>query len=293
MDKETRHAHEDIDPAVIFRIVEKHGQDRGTLIAALEEIQTAYGYLPEQALRIVADKTGCSLVNVYGVATFYRTFSLKPRGKHLICACLGTACHVRGAARIVEELENQLGIKSGETTPDKEFTMETVNCLGACALGPVLVLDGHYYPKVRKSQVGQLLQEARKGFEKTDVDRDERIFPVEVSCSRCNHSLMDKTVAIDGYPSILVNTSFGNKHGWLRLSSLYGSYSISTEHALQADIVMELSCPHCRKELAGTWKCPMCGSPMAPMSVRGGGMLQICERLGCQGHMLDLNRPTQ
>ena len=134
----------------ISGILEKHTENRGRLIAILEEIQAEHGYLPETLLRKVSDQTGYSIVDVYGVATFYRSFSLKPRGKHLIFACLGTACHVRGAPRVVEEFERQLGIKAGQTTEDKEFTLETVNCLGACALGPVVVIDGHYFSQVRK-----------------------------------------------------------------------------------------------------------------------------------------------
>ena len=159
--KENICAEEEVDLKDILRILEKHNEDRGGLIAILEEIQAEYGYLPEKSLRIASDKTGRPLVDVYSVATFYRSFSLKPRGRHLVCACLGTACHVRGAPRIVEELKHQLGIKAGETTPDKEFTLETVNCLGACALGPVVVIDGHYFSKVRKSRISQLLEQAR------------------------------------------------------------------------------------------------------------------------------------
>jgi len=161
----------------VLRILEKHTEDKGRLIAILEEIQGEYGYLTEESLRIVSDKTGRSLVDIYGVATFYRSFSLTPRGKHLICACLGTACHVRGAPRVVEEFERQLGIKSGQTTADMEFTLETVNCLGACALGPVVVIDGHYFPQVRKSRISQLLDDARNGFGKLHIEKDERIFP--------------------------------------------------------------------------------------------------------------------
>lgn len=136
----------ELDAAEIAAMLDKH-KDGGGLIAVLEDIQERYGYLPENMLRLVSKQSGRSLVDVYGVATFYRSFSLKPRGKHLVCACLGTACHVRGASRTVEELERQLGIKAGETTPDGQFTLETVNCLGACALGPVVVIDGHYFSK--------------------------------------------------------------------------------------------------------------------------------------------------
>lgn len=131
--------------------------NNGSLIATLEEIQAEHGYLSEEALRAVSAQTGRSLVDVYGVATFYHSFSLKPRGKHLICACLGTACHVRGAPSIVEEFERCLGVRAGETTSDGEFTLETVNCLGACALGPIVVVDGRYFSNVDPAGVKDIV----------------------------------------------------------------------------------------------------------------------------------------
>src|SRR5512136_1512232 len=103
----------------IEQIVDNHGKGGGGLISILEDIQARYSYLPEEALRVVARKTGHSLVDVYGVATFFRSFSLKPRGKHLLSVCLGTACHVRNAPSIAKEVEKLLGVKPGNTTPDK------------------------------------------------------------------------------------------------------------------------------------------------------------------------------
>jgi len=279
---------EDVDATNILKILEKHNEDRGGLVAILEEIQAEYGYLPEKAIRIVSDRTQRSLVDVYGAATFYRSFSLKPRGKHLICACLGTACHVRGAPRVAEELERQLGIKAGETTADKEFTLETVNCLGACALGPVVVIDGHYFSKVRKSKISQLLDEARNGFAGVEIGKDTRIFPIEVSCPHCNRSLMDETFAIDGYPSIKVSVSFDHEDGWLRLSCLYGSQNFSTELDIPGDAVVKFSCPHCLVQLLSASYCSTCEAPMVPMLVSGGGIVQICSRRGCRNHMLDV-----
>jgi len=160
-DVEDARSEADGDSQDILGILEKHHEDGRGLIAILEEIQAKYGYLSEKALRTLGDRTGHSLVDIYGVATFYRSFSLQPRGKHLISACLGTACHVRAAPRIVEELERQLGIRAGETTPDKEFTLETVNCLGACALGPVVVVDGRYFSHVDTAAVKRILEAAR------------------------------------------------------------------------------------------------------------------------------------
>jgi NADH-quinone oxidoreductase subunit E len=146
-------------------ILEQHGNGaRGALIAILEDIQAEYGYLPEPALRAVSDELGLSLVDIYGVATFYRSFTLTPRGKHLVCVCQGTACHVRGAPLIVEELERQLGIARGETTPDGEFTLETANCLGACALGPIVVVDGQYFSNVGTAKARLIVRKARRAI---------------------------------------------------------------------------------------------------------------------------------
>ncbi len=279
---------ESVDSKAILRIIESHNGELGGLIAILEEIQAEYGYLPEKSLRIVSDKTGCSMVDVYGVATFYRSFSLKPRGKHLILVCLGTACHVRGAPRVIEEFERQLGIKAGQTTEDKEFTLDTVNCLGACALGPVVVIDGHYFSKVRKSRVSQLLEGAQNGFGKLQIEKDKRIFPLHVSCPHCNRSLNDETFTIDGQPSIRVTISSDHKQGWLRLSCLYGSYNFASEFDVSTETAVSFLCPHCGVEFTSTLDCSVCAAPMVPMLVDGGGIVQICSRRGCKNHMLDL-----
>lgn len=269
-------------------IAEKDHPAEGSLISALEKIQSRYGYLPEEALRTVAEQTGRSLVDIYGVATFYRAFSLEPRGKHLISVCLGTACHVRGGPAIAEEIQQQLGIGPGETTADREFTLETVNCLGACALGPVVVVDGHYFPSVKTSKVKEILDQTRTGLDKIEITTDQRVFPLEVSCARCNHSLMDARESIDGHPPVRVTVSFGNRHGWMMLSSLYGSYEVSTEHEIPPDTILNMFCPYCHAELIGGSKCSECNALMVPMVVRGGGIVQICSRRGCKGHMLDL-----
>jgi len=276
----------------ILTIVSDSPHKEGGLISVLEEIQAKYGYLPENVLREVAEKTGSSLVDVYGVATFYRAFSLKPRGKHLVSVCLGTACHVRGGPAVAEEIERRLGIKGGETTQDREFTLETVNCLGACALGPVIVVDGHYFPKVRVSMVGDILDKVRVGLDIVEVETDKRVFPVEVSCARCNHGLMDPHHVIDGHPPIRVTASFENKHGWLLISSLYGSHKVNSEHEIPPDTIVHMFCPHCHAELIGGAKCGECGAAMVPTIVRGGGVLQICTRRGCKGHLLDLGEAT-
>jgi len=273
----------------ILRIINKHNGESGALMSILEEVQKKYGYLPSDALTMIANETNSSLVDIYGIATFYRSFSLKPKGKHHISVCVGTACHVRNAPSIAEEFERQLGIHAGETTPDKEFSLETVNCLGACALGPIVVVDGQYFSNVRSTEIKDIIQKARIGANEEEIKADQRIFPVRLSCPHCNHSLMDPTYHIDGYPSIKMTMSFGRKHGWLRLSCLYGSYTIESEHKIPMDTIVNCFCPHCHSELIGATSCPECGALMIPMIVHGGGMIQICSRRGCKNHMLDLN----
>ena len=277
-----------MNPEIVLNIVDKYSKGWGGLISILEEIQAKYGYLPAEALKVVAEQMGRPLVDIYGVATFYRSFSLKPRGKHLVSVCLGTACHVRNAPIIVGEFERQLGISVGDTTPDKEFTLETVNCLGACALGPIVVIDGHYFSKVDTAKVKQIVKKAKTGLEKAEAKLDQKVFPVELGCARCNHSLMDPDHFIDGHPSARVTVSFGQQHGWLRLSSLYGSYNSESEYDIPPATIANFFCPHCHTELITTVNCPDCSAPMVPMLVRGGGLVQICSRRGCKGHMLDL-----
>ncbi len=263
-------------------------QQKGRLIPILENIQAKFGYLPEEELCKVSTEYGISLVDIYGVATFYSAFSLKPRGKHLISACLGTACHVRGGQAIAKEIEQQLNVKAGETTEDKEFTFETVNCLGACALGPVVVVDGRYFASVKVSKVKEIIETVSKGLDVVDAVSDERVFPLEVSCARCNHSLMDNRHIIDGHAVIKVTISFGNKHGWLVLSSVYGRDKVESQYKIPDEQIVQMFCPHCHSELIGGTTCSECEAPMVPMIVKGGGVVQICSRSGCKGHLLDL-----
>jgi len=118
--------------------------------------------LPREALLCVRDKLKVPLPRIYAVTTFYRAFSLRPRGRHVIQVCLGTACHVRGAPRILEEIERRLNVKPGGTTEDLNFTLETVNCLGACALGPLMVVDGRYFGRMTPSKVEKVIKEYRE-----------------------------------------------------------------------------------------------------------------------------------
>jgi NADH-quinone oxidoreductase subunit E len=126
-------------------IVERHGFHEHQLISVLQEIQRTRNWLPPEDLKTVTSLLGVPAARVYAIATFYKAFSLKPRGKHLVHVCLGTACHVRGGVRVKDAIERELNIPAGETTADKMFTLEAVNCLGACALGPVMVVDGEYH----------------------------------------------------------------------------------------------------------------------------------------------------
>jgi NADH-quinone oxidoreductase subunit E len=134
----------------------------GNLIPILQGIQEEYGYLPPDVLLETSRLTGIPASQMYGVATFYEQFHLEPRGKHLVRCCRGTACHVRGAHRVQETIEKTLGIGDGETTPDMLFTMETVACLGACALAPVMVIDKNYYGKMTPRSTELLLNEMMK-----------------------------------------------------------------------------------------------------------------------------------
>jgi NADH-quinone oxidoreductase subunit E len=139
-------------------ILDGHQRDRGMLVAILQDIQAEYNYLPKETLVEVSQGLDIPLTQVYSVASFFKAFSLKPRGRHLINVCLGTACHVRGAVRVLEEIERRLGIKAGETTKDLKYTLETVNCVGACALGPIVIIDGQYSGQMKTDKVKGLLE---------------------------------------------------------------------------------------------------------------------------------------
>ena len=146
-------------------IISRHKEQKGSLIGLLQDLTGEFGYLPEEMLREVSRELEVPLSQLYSLATFYSTFRLEPIGKHHVCVCVGTACHVRGASMVVEAIERNLDIKAGETTKDMLFTMETVNCLGACALGPLIVADGEYHGKMDQKKALQLLDKHRKGEE--------------------------------------------------------------------------------------------------------------------------------
>lgn len=134
-------------------------QEQKELIHLLHRVQSEFGYIPPEAVFQISARLGISESEVYGVLTFYKAFSLEPRGKNIVTICLGTACHVRGGVQIVDEMERKLHIKAGETTPDKQFSLETVNCLGCCAIGPVVVVNGKYHSHVNLKKIDAILEE--------------------------------------------------------------------------------------------------------------------------------------
>jgi NADH-quinone oxidoreductase subunit E len=139
------------------KIVKKHGGDKSAMIAVLQDIQEAFNYLPKEALKTAAQAMKVPFTRVYEAATFYTAFSLKPRGKNIVKICMGTACHVRGASALEDKFERTLGIKPGETTKDNKFSLETVNCVGACALGPVVVINTEYHGQMTMKKIDKII----------------------------------------------------------------------------------------------------------------------------------------
>ncbi len=150
-----------VDLVAVKKITSRYGGRRSALIPILQDVLAEYNHLPEGSLRIISSELKAPLADVYGVATFFKSFTFKPRGRHLATVCLGTACHVRRGAQIADEFERRLGVKTGETTSDGQFTLETVNCLGCCAIGPVVVIDGKYHGQVGVSDVENLIEQYR------------------------------------------------------------------------------------------------------------------------------------
>ena len=145
----------------LVREREESMHNRSRLLPLLREVQEKYRYLPEDELRRISRALDMPSSEVYGVATFYKSFSLVPKGKNIVTVCSGTACHVRGSVRLVGELEKWLGVGAGENTPDGVFSFETVDCLGCCALGPVMVVNGQYYSNMKSSRAIALLKRMR------------------------------------------------------------------------------------------------------------------------------------
>ncbi|MFZ5572246.1 MAG: NAD(P)H-dependent oxidoreductase subunit E [Thermodesulfobacteriota bacterium] len=150
-------------------IMERYPSQPEYLIFYLQDIQSEYGYISRESMQEVCDRIGVPLTQAYAVATFYQSFRLDPRGEHEIRVCLGTACHLKGGQRIVAELERRIGVGPGETTPDLRYTLNTVNCVGACALAPVVVVDEEYQPNMTAKKLEKFLEALEMGgLEKTE-----------------------------------------------------------------------------------------------------------------------------
>jgi NADH-quinone oxidoreductase subunit E len=148
-----------IEETFIDRSIKENGN---FLIPILQDIQENYRYLPEECLVQVSEKLQIPLIDVYGVATFYQSFSLAPKGEHIIVVCLGTACYISGGKKIVDVLKNELNIEPGSVTEDKKFSLETVNCLGCCAIGPMVLIDDTYYGEMTPKKISKLIKSLRR-----------------------------------------------------------------------------------------------------------------------------------
>jgi NADH-quinone oxidoreductase subunit E len=155
----------------VAEIIQKYNSNKGFLVPILQDVQKEFNYLPREALNAVSTILDLPPSRIYELATFYKAFSLNPRGRHQLSLCMGTACHVRGASLLQESIERGLNIKAGETSDDLEFTFETVNCLGACALGPILVVDEEYQGQVTLSKTNKILKTLGKKVA-TDDEED-------------------------------------------------------------------------------------------------------------------------
>jgi NADH:ubiquinone oxidoreductase subunit E len=157
-------------PRALESILEGRRSQPHQLIEVLQDVQADHGYVSEDAMRVIAEELGVPPLEVYRVASFYKAFSLKPRGRHVITMCTGTACHVRGAKLLLNQAQGQLGVKPGDVTDDGLFTIEQVNCLGACALGPVVTDNGSSHHHMSPARLRQLIDALRKA-EKAEVSR--------------------------------------------------------------------------------------------------------------------------
>ena len=154
----------DFDYTVLDKAIEKYGNKESSLIAVLQAAQEAYRYLPKEIFPYLSEKLKLSEAKIYGVATFYANFSLEPQGKYVLKVCDGTACHVRHSTDVLDYLRKELGLSATKkTTDDRMFTVETVACLGACGLAPVITVNGHVYSQMTKEKAAKVLEELREG----------------------------------------------------------------------------------------------------------------------------------
>ena len=142
-------------------IVDRYQSEGGTVIGVLQDIHGLLGYLPEEELREVSEKIDVPLATLYSLATFYSSFRLEPMGRKHICTCVGTACHVKGAPFVVDTIERELGVKAGETSADGEYTFDTVNCVGACALAPLVTVNEEYFGKMDQKKVQKIIEKIK------------------------------------------------------------------------------------------------------------------------------------
>ena len=143
--------------AKLLEVIAKYKGQKGALMPIMQEAQDIYGYLPYQVQKIIADETGIPIEKIYGVATFYAQFSMSPKGKYVVSVCLGTACYVKGAGKVLEEVEKLLGIGDGECTADGKFSIDVCRCVGACGLAPVMIVGGDVYGKLTPDMVEGIL----------------------------------------------------------------------------------------------------------------------------------------
>ena len=148
--------------AKIVEICDRYAEETTPLMMILSDIQKEYGYIPLEVQQLVSQKTGISVAEIYGVVTFYSFFSLRPKGKYIIGCCLGTACYVKGAQKVIDKFSEILGIKPGESTEDGLFTIDALRCIGACGIAPAVSINGKVYPKVQVSAVPGIIEELRQ-----------------------------------------------------------------------------------------------------------------------------------
>jgi NADH-quinone oxidoreductase subunit E len=147
----------------VGEIIDHYGADRTASLAVLQDIQQQYNYLPREALELVAERLDIHLSEVYRMATFFKAFSLKPRGEYICKVCLGTACHVGGGPRILNQMERELDVTAGDTTEDGKFSLEAVRCVGACALGPVVIINDRIFGNMTGHKASRLITSLRQG----------------------------------------------------------------------------------------------------------------------------------
>ena len=161
--------------AKLREIIDAYPADRRFALAIMQDMQHEFNYIPEEGLAALADYIGCPKAQLYSMATFYKALSLVPKGRHIIKICNGTACHLRGSVNLAAELKRDIGIEPGQTSEDGEFSVEFVNCLGSCALAPVMVVDGTYYNKLSVDRIPGIIesyrdQDAAGGAEATEEE---------------------------------------------------------------------------------------------------------------------------